>query len=383
MAKKSSPSGDAGGISAETRMLILHGSDRFLQDEKMEALTSAMVKAHGKDGVDVIRFEGQSGPRILADVLDECRSTGLMQQHKIVVIDNAELVIKETEEEAPPPPKAAGKKRAPAPHTPREVLENYAADPSPSATLVLRAATWRPGNLDKAVNAIGGVFKCEPMSDAEAISWAQKRAKESHKTSVDAKAAGALVAAVGTELGRIDTELEKLALAAGGEGAPITLDLIETMTGQTREEEKFFVIGESLLETGAVGPRAALAELRNLIDVSRHDAVAIGWAYMDAAKRVHMAAAAVKQGTPLKSLARPLKIWGFGAEFDRKLGAMEVAARATGPARAARLFNAVVAADAANKSSLGEPVRNLEVLTVRFAGALGGGGAASRPIGAR
>jgi DNA polymerase III delta subunit len=295
--------------------------------------------------VDTIRFDGQAGPRILADVLDECRSTGLMQQHKVVVIDNAEMVIKEMEDEAPAPPKAAGRKRAPAPHSPREILENYAADPSPTATLILRAATWRPGNL----------------------AWAQKRARESHKTSIDAKAAGALIATVGTELGRIDTELEKLALAAGGEGQPITAALVEQMTGQSREEE-FWAIQDRLLEGN---PGTTLAELRDLIEVSRHDPVAIGWAYMDAARRVHMAAAAVKQGTPLKSLARPLKIWGFGPEFDRKIALMEQAARSAGPARAARLFNAVVAADAANKSSLGDPMRNLEVLTVRFAGAIG------------
>ncbi|HVU65071.1 MAG TPA: DNA polymerase III subunit delta [Phycisphaerales bacterium] len=366
MARKTASEPSA-GISADTRMLILHGTDRFLQDEKLEQLHAALEKTHGKDGVDTIRFDGQAGPRILADVLDECRSTGLMQQHKVVVIDNAEMVIKETEDEAPAPPKAAGRKRAPAPHSPREILENYAADPSPTATLILRAATWRPGNLDKAVAAIGAVYKCEPMSDAEAIAWAQKRARESHKTSIDAKAAGTLIATVGTELGRIDTELEKLALAAGGEGQPITAALVEQMTGQSREEE-FWAIQDRLLEGN---PGTTLAELRDLIEVSRHDPVAIGWAYMDAARRVHMAAAAVKQGTPLKSLARPLKIWGFGPEFDRKIALMEQAARSAGPARAARLFNAVVAADAANKSSLGEPMRNLEVLTVRFAGAIG------------
>ncbi|HMN40538.1 MAG TPA: hypothetical protein PKE29_06795, partial [Phycisphaerales bacterium] len=142
MAGRSTPSGAGDAtraLGAETRMLILHGSDRFLQDEKMQALAAALNKQHGADGVDTIRFDGQQGPRIIADVLDECRSCGLMQQHKVVVVDNAEMLLKETEgDEAPAKPAPRGGRRAPVPHTAREVLENYAAEPSSSATLVLR-----------------------------------------------------------------------------------------------------------------------------------------------------------------------------------------------------------------------------------------------------
>ncbi len=363
-------SGDEGSISADTRMLILHGSDRFLQDEKMQALAAALHKKHGADGVDTIRFDGQQGPRIIADVLDECRSCGLMQQYKVVVVDNAELLLKESEEEeAPAKPAARGGKRAPAPHTPREVLENYAADPSSTATLVLRSATWRPGNLDKAVNAIGAVIKCEPMSEAEVIAWAQKRAKDAHSTTIDAKAAAALIEAAGTEMGRIDTELEKLALAAGGEGAPITAALVEQMTGVSREDE-FWTIQDALIAGQGVG--ATLSELRQLVEVSRHEPTAICWSYMEAARRVHLSAAAVKQGVAIRSLTKPLKIWGFGADFDRKVQSLEALGRSTGPTRAARLFDAAIRTDAANKSGGGEPMRNLEVLTVRFSRAVGG-----------
>jgi DNA polymerase III delta subunit len=373
----SSSAGDKGSaIGPDTRMLILHGSDRFLQDEKMQALAAALTKKHGADGVDTIRFDGQQGPRIIADVLDECRSCGLMQQHKVVVVDNADLLLKETDDdEAPAKPAPRGGKRAPVPHTPREVLENYAADASSTATLVLRAATWRPGNLDKAVNSIGAVIKCEPMSEGEAVAWAQSRAKEEHRTTIDAKAAAALVEATGTELGRIDTELEKLALAAGGEGAPITIALVAQMTGVTREDE-FWTIQDALI--GGQGVGATLAELRQLVEVSRHDPVAICWSYMEAARRVHLSAAAVKQGLAIKSLTKPLKIWGFGPDFDRKVQALEAIGRGTGPVRAAKLFDAAVRTDAANKSGSGEAMRNLEVLTVRFSRAIGGGAAPRR-----
>ncbi len=347
-------------------MVILYGKDRFMQDTHLQELIAALNKKHGEGGTDTVRFDGQQGAKIVADILDECRSFGLMQQHKIVLVENADLLVKASDDEdddAPTPTKAAGKsvKRGPAPASARTMLENYAADPSQSATLVLRASTWRPGNLDKAVANIGQVIKCEPMSDLDAIAWAQKRAKQSHQTAISPQAARDLIEAVGTELGRIDTELEKLALAAGGEGAPITVELVEQMVGVTRQEE-FWGIQDGLMK-GRTGE--TLGELQRLLDVSRHDPVAIGWSYMDTARKIHLAAAAVAQGANLRSLSKPLRLWGPDA--DRRIAELTTIAKATGPTRAARLFQAAVQTDGWNKSSMGDPVRNLEVLTVRFA----------------
>ena len=82
------PGHAAGGSVAKggPRMLILHGKDRFRQDERLQALIAALTKQHGQaggggGGTDTVRFDGQQGARIVADILDECRSFGLMQQH--------------------------------------------------------------------------------------------------------------------------------------------------------------------------------------------------------------------------------------------------------------------------------------------------------------
>jgi DNA polymerase III delta subunit len=362
-------------ISAETRFLILHGKERFLQDEFLRQLRTALEKAHGKDGVDTVRFDGAQGPRIIADVLDECRSFGLMQQHKVVLVDNADALLKADESEDTPKPK-----RGHAPATPRALLEAYAEDPSSSATLVLRAGTWRPGNLDKAVTALGprgAVMKCDPPDWGVAINWAQARAKVRHRTSIDADTAAMLVEAVGQDLGRIDNELEKLALAAGGEGQPITPELVETMVGRTRQEE-FWTIQSALLSPDAARP---LTQLTELLEISRHDPVPIGWAYVETARKIHLMARGLAAGQNPQALAGPLKIWGPGK--DEMLAAIGGTARALGPAAATRLLGAAITTDASNKSGVGEPVRNLEVLTIKFAmaaqrGARAGQGAARR-----
>lgn len=365
MAKTPTPSSP---ISAASRILILHGKDRFLQDEHLRVLREALIAAHGKDGIDTIRFDGTQGPRIIADILDEARSFGLMRQHKIILVDNTDLLLKADEDDAPPAPKPAkGARRAPTPQTPRQLLEGYAADPSESAVLVLRASTWRPGKLDKAVEALpsgqGAIIDCDPPTFDKALRWAMGRAKVRHNAPIDEQAAAMLLEAVGTELGRIDTELQKLAMAAGGNGAPITPELIESMVGVTRQES-FFVIQDALL---AGDPAATLHQLDELLTISRQDPTPIGWAYIDAARKIHTAARAQQVGHSTRQYENDLKIFTRGPARDQVIANIAQGAKNAGPTGAAKLLAAALATDQANKSGLGDPVRNLETLTVRFA----------------
>jgi DNA polymerase III delta subunit len=85
---------------------------------------------HG--AVDEFNFDGATCS--LADVLDELRSYGLMSQHKVVVVDNAEQFMQ-------------GDDR-------RRAMERYAESPMQDATLILRSGGWRPGTFDKLVAAV-------------------------------------------------------------------------------------------------------------------------------------------------------------------------------------------------------------------------------------
>jgi hypothetical protein len=218
---RSTKSSPAAAPSAETRIAVLHGPDPFLKDLHTQRLREALAQVHGADALEVVRFDGASAA--LADILDECRSYGLMQQHKFVVVDAADLLLKNDEDSAP------SSRR-----TNREILQGYADAPSENATLVLRADRWYPGNLDKAVAKVGVVMKLEPPSPAEAIQWAIGRGKKRHGAVLTPDAAGTLIDAVGPDLGRIDTELAKLALTNPGQ--PITPDQVRELVGVTREE---------------------------------------------------------------------------------------------------------------------------------------------------
>lgn len=319
-------------LGPDCRVLVLAGKEAFLREAYVRDLRKAIEQA----GVatDVIRFDGAAAAP--ADVFDECRSFGLLGQHKIVVVDNADQFVKEDN---------------------RPLVERYAQSPSDTATLVLRADIWRPGKLDKMIEKVGAIIACDELTPAKATKAAVKLAQDNHQRQIHPEAAELLVHRVGPELGRIETEIAKLA-AATEPGEPITADLVRAMVAATRGEEKAWVIGDYLLNPD---PQAALQKLRELVEVSRIDPVPIRWAYIDTARKLHTIAQEVARGVPLQATGRNLRMWGPAAAAIRSIAAR------TPPARLAALLEATVTADLRAKTGQGDPVRNLEILTLKFA----------------
>ena len=324
-------------VPTEARIAVLKGPDGFLRAQHTADLRARLAEAHGE--VDLLHFDGTtSNP---AEVLDECRSFGLMQQHKLVVVDQADELVKGDS---------------------RPLFERYCDAPCESATLLLRAATWRPSNLDKAINdparGAGVIVACEPPTPAQAINWAGARCKKRHAASITKPAATLLVERIGADLGRLDAELGKLAAAAGGE--EITPDLVAEFVGMSREEEVWGI--QAHLLSGS--PEAILSHLRDLIEVSRQPTELLGFAFCDLARKLHTATAAIAHGANPASVAKELRLWGQSK--DAVLGA----ARRLNPAQTLELLNAAIEADLAAKTGRGVPARLLERVALRFAGAL-------------
>lgn len=329
MAKRSAEA--ARPLDASCRVVLLHGPDEFLRAEYTARLKELLQAAH--PDLDTLRFEGATAKA--ADVLDECRSFGLMRQHKLVLVDQADQLVKEDN---------------------RPLFEKYAEAPAEDATLVLRADKWYPGNLDKLIAKVGSVIKCDEVSEAQATSWAIARARKRHDATLEADAAALLVERVGAALGRIDSELAKLATAAGAGGA-ITRDAVAQAVGATREEEAW-AIQRTLLSGD---PEATLKQLRDIIEVSRQSEAAVSWAVIDLLRKVHAASAGLRAGRKPFDLMKALKLWGPSAD------AVLEAARRVEPATARAWFLAAVEADTRHKTGLSDPLRSLESLVVGLA----------------
>ena len=337
MAKKSASASSRTDSTADARILILHGKDEFLRSMHTDAVRAALTE-RGLDP-DLVRYDGASAS--LADILDECRSPGLLAGHKIIVVDNAEDLVAD---------------RAGSSSRPRDLLQRYAESPCDSATLILRAETWRPGNLDKAVAEVGAVIKCDAPSEDTAAIWAVERAKKRHEATLPKDAARTLVALTGSALGRIDAELGKLAAAAGKSGQ-ITIDLIHEFVGVSREETVWQI--QELALAGNVG--ALLEKITELIDISRQPPLLCRYALVDLARKLHAASAGLAVGTPPAALEKGLRLWG-----PSKFAVLE-AARRVPPDRLAGLLHEAVDADIAGKTGQGDEIRGLERLAVRFA----------------
>lgn len=335
MAKRATSSKPAGEISAATRIAVFHGADPFLQAERVRQLKETLLAEHGDDGVDVFQFDAQSAS--VAEVLDECRSFDLMQRHKLVVVENADKLV-------------AGDNRP--------LIERYAAAPSDNATLALKAGKWNRGNLDKLIEKVGVIVKCEPPTLQQAVGWAGARAKKRHDADLDRDAAVALVERVGADLGRIDSELAKLASAAPeakGENPRITVELVHELVGRTREDEVWSI--QAAIATG--DPALALGAVRDAIRVARHPETLVAFACVDLAKKLHALSALLRQGVPPFPASKRAGFWKDAEAF------IPLAKRAS-PESLADALSEAIDLDRRSKTGLSDPESACERMAVRL-----------------
>lgn len=333
MAKKAS--GNA-RFDASMRVVLLHGKESFLKEEATAELGSVLSESFGD--YEQFNFEGSSAS--LADVLDELRSYGLMQCHKLVVVDEADKFL--------------------AREGFRKALEAYVAAPVDDATLLLRADGWRPGKIDKLITKVGTKIKCDPLSDAVAVSWCIKRATSTHGREIQRNAAVLLVERLGSSLMRLDTELAKLSAFVGPDDQIGRKD-VQELVGKSREEQAWVL--QSAIMSGRC--QEALGKLHELLEISQVPKELVMWAVSDLLRRLHTAAQLLRQGVSPRAIISQLKLWG--ASGNRIIDV----ARKGEPNKFAQLLQLAIDTDRRSKIGLGSYIRNVERLTVHVTDTIG------------
>lgn len=355
MAAKSSTR--ARGLDAATRICVLHGAEPMLKRQHLQRLGEVMHAEHG--AIETVNFDGTSAE--LADVLDELRSYGLMQQYKLVVVDDADQFITRY----------------------RPAMERYAASPVDNGTLVLRCVRWNRGKLDEAIKKVGCLIKCEALTRPQAAQWLVGRARDEHGRKLDAATAMVLVRRLGVDLMRLDSEVAKLALLVG-EQEPIGSDLIDQVVGRGSDEQAW-AVQEALLSAltspgSAPAPGrapdssssrragaptaggAAIEKIHELVDLSGQPAILVAYFIADLIRKLHLALMMKRQGVAEGQIARVLKIW----PRERQTLFMGLLRRLNERSTAA-IFDQIVELDARSKSGFGDSMRNLERFCVSLA----------------
>lgn len=194
---------------------VLFGPERFLKRLAIEAMI-----ASGND-YSVSRMDGSTAR--LADVMDELSTQSLFGGGgpKVVVLDEADAFVKVN----------------------RDKLESFAQSPN-SGLLVLVVDSWASNTkLYKQVNKSGLQIRCGPPSkgkskqpDVKRIAkWLVKRAERVHDFSLAANGAQLLIELTDCEFGRMDQELQKLALYADKK-QNISLETVQSAVGGWRTQ---------------------------------------------------------------------------------------------------------------------------------------------------
>ena len=161
------------------RIVVLRGKDSYLVRDYTKRLSALLEETHGE--IEWFTFDGATASA--ADVLDELRSFGLLQQHKLVSVDQADAFLSS----------GAGAK---GPSRTRRLLEEYVQPPVENATLLLKSETLNAGKLDKLIAADGLMHKIELNESTDmpfAVRWCVARTAKAHGATIEETAVPLLI----------------------------------------------------------------------------------------------------------------------------------------------------------------------------------------------
>jgi DNA polymerase-3 subunit delta len=177
----------------------------------------------------------------LADVVDDARSLSLFASERLVWVANAEAAL-------PRGKAAAEEDEGEGAPGDASILADYLKDPTPGVSLIFEAARFdfdgddkrKQERVRKFYAGVSEVVDLRRYSGDDALGEARTLARGAGLR-LDASALGLLVEALGGDMARIATEIEKLALYAGPR--ELTADDIAALAPEARATTIFALVG--------------------------------------------------------------------------------------------------------------------------------------------
>lgn len=307
-------------------LYALVGEDSFLQIEALQSIVHSLGNAQRTD------FDGETAE--LAEVMDELRSFSMFASSRLVVVRSADEFISRY----------------------RSEMEEYVQSPSESATLVLRCKSL-PGNqrISKLIAKHGTIEKCDPPGDKDLPVWIVQRARNKHQLDIEPAAARLLADLIGTDLGRLDNELAKLALSVDGK---VNAEVVNRSVVFQREQEMWHMTDE--LTAGRIDK--ALERWRHLLQSDPSSEFrAVTWLGLWLEKAIKAIQLKQDKVSP-PAIARQLRIWPV-SNVDSLLKTID----RLGQQRLYRSLDLLTELDHRSKSGLGEASDNVERFIISMA----------------
>lgn len=215
-------------------IVVLAGAQHFFKQQVIEHLRQVVV---GEEETSFTQFSGRELE--LKTLYAEVATRSMWGDRRLVVLDEADEFIKRY----------------------RAELEPYFERPVKRTVLVINAATWvKTTRLAKLVATSGLELDCSELKGAALMKWLLNEAQESYQATLTRDAAELLVDLVGSDLGLLNQELDKLSTAVGASGT-ITVAEVKALVGGWRAET-VWAMGDAVRD-GRLGE--ALRDLDQLL----------------------------------------------------------------------------------------------------------------------
>jgi len=185
----------------------LYGEDEYLKEEALRHLVDAAVDPSTRD----FNLDQRRGSDLDGESLASLTSMPpMMAERRVVVVRGAGDLKKDA----------------------RAALDTYLKKPATDVVVILTdTADDKP---DKHLLSATVAVECSPLTGAQVPKWITNRAEKTLNTTITNDAVGLLIDSVGSDLGQLATELDKLVAYCGGK--PIDEDAVAAIVGINREQ---------------------------------------------------------------------------------------------------------------------------------------------------
>lgn len=328
----------------------IFGTDRFLKKLAIAALTESF--SDGRDDFTPSSYDGNQAS--WPDIKDELFTRSLFggDGPKFVIVDDAEPFIKSN----------------------RDRLEDLAKQ-DVAGLLVIVVDTWASNTrLFKAAAKNGLQIKCTPPMKGKSKSvdqkrvqqWLIQRAKDDYQYTLPANGAQTIIDLTDCNFGRMDQELQKIALYVDSKGK-VTNEVIKKAVGGWRVETMWEALDAAV--EGDAG--TALALLDRLLRGGEYPLALFGqmaWSLRRYGQATEIVFQQMRAGKKPR-IGDAVRQAGFNA-WGGELDAAESRLKKLGSARAGKILDWLLEADMALKRSHSHQDRGrlvLETLLVRMA----------------
>ena len=185
----------------------LYGDDEYLKEDALRHLIDAAVDPSTRD----FNLDQRRGSDLDAESLASLTSMPpMMAERRVVVVRDVGSLKKDA----------------------RAALDSYLQKPAPDILVILTSlADAKP---DKSLQSSTVAVECAPLSGALVPKWIVNRVEKTLHATITPDAVELLIDSIGSDLGQLATELDKLVAYCGGK--PIDETSVAAIVGMNREE---------------------------------------------------------------------------------------------------------------------------------------------------